>query len=394
MCGATSPVVIEARKPWPTGLRITIACKSAGDQIPLENELPTLQHTAHSVPQPILVTGIAGVAGFNAFHFLRRRFGDAVIGVRRPDLWPLAGPGIIACDVTNHDCVAKLFDQYGFQSVVNCLGSCKLKSCELDPMMAHRVNVVGTDNVISQAKQHNSTVVHTSIDLVFAGREPDEHPFTGYIETDTPDPVTVYGLKMVEAEQVVLSHCPNACVLRISLPMGNSFNGHAGAIDWIASRFKQNKPATLYFDEVRTPTYTDCLSRLMLQLLASPLSGIYHAGGSTQLSLYQIAQIVNVVGGYDPNLLQGCPRIEAGPMPPRAGNVALNSNKLTAALGFAPFVPWPATASLVPTHLGWHQDKSIRSLFASTGPEQIAKLLYQNHVDSTNEASFPNGAKV
>ena len=38
--------------------------------------------------------------------------------------------------------------------------------------------------------------------------------------------------------------------------------GHAGAIDWIQSRFKKGRPATLYFDEVRTPTYTDCLNPL------------------------------------------------------------------------------------------------------------------------------------
>ncbi|CAN0484700.1 unnamed protein product, partial [Hapterophycus canaliculatus] len=56
---------------------------------------------SNATARPILVTGLAGVTGFNAFHFLRRRFGDLVIGVRRPSLWPLTGPGIVACDVTN-----------------------------------------------------------------------------------------------------------------------------------------------------------------------------------------------------------------------------------------------------------------------------------------------------
>ena len=110
--------------------------------------------------------------------------------------------------------------------------------------------------------------------------------------------------------------------------MGVSFNGHAGAIDWIQSRFKKGRPATLYFDEIRTPAYTDCLNRLYERVLASDLAGLYHAGGPRALSLYQIAQIVNRVGGYDPNLLMGCPRIEAGPIPPRAGNVTMNSNAL------------------------------------------------------------------
>ena len=63
---------------------------------------------------------------------------------------------------------------------------------------------------------------------------------------------------MVEAQRLIDQAYPETCTLRISLPMGISFNGHAGAIDWIQSRFKKERPATLYFDEIRTPTYTDC----------------------------------------------------------------------------------------------------------------------------------------
>ncbi len=138
---------------------------------------------------------------------------------------------------------------------------------------------------------------------------------------------------MVAAEQLLADWMPEACTLRISLPMGVSFNGHAGAIDWIQSRFKKGRPATLYYDEVRTPAYTDCLNRLYERVLASDLCGVYHAGGPLALSLYEIAQIVNRVGGYDPKLLMGCPRIDAGPIPPRAGNVTMNSTALAEALG-------------------------------------------------------------
>ena len=113
--------------------------------------------------------------------------------------------------------------------------------------------------------------------------------------------------------------------LALALPMGISFNGHAGAIDWIQSRFKKSKPATLYVDEIRTPTYTDCLNRLCELVLAGNLRGLYHAGGPRPLSLFQIAQIINRVGGYAPQHLLGCPRMEAGPMPPRAGNVAMDA---------------------------------------------------------------------
>lgn len=320
-------------------------------------------------PLPMLITGIAGVPGYNAFHHFRSLYGEQVVGIRQTSMWPLAGDGIIACDVEDAAAMERLWDRYRFASLLSCAGSCRLKSCELDPQMAHRINVHGTENIMRSAQQHDTQVIHLSIDLVFAGRKNG-----GYVESDEPDPVTVYGAKMVEAEQVVRRLRPDACILRISLPMGISFNGHAGAIDWIASRFKQEKPATLYFDEVRTPKYTDCMNRIFERLLTHPLSGIFHAGGPRQLSLYEIAQIVNVVGGYEPELLQGCPRMEAGPIPPRAGNVTLNSSKLVEAIGYEPFDPWPFHDDLVPVDREWH--RSAERMPGSA--DQVHQLLYRN----------------
>ena len=213
-------------------------------------------------------------------------------------------------------------------------------------------------------------LVHLSIDLVFSGREEG-----GYVETSPIDPVTVYGQTMAAAEERILHGRPEACTLRISLPMGISFNGHAGAIDWIQSRFKKHRPATLYFDEIRTPTYTDCLNELCEVVLASDLAGLYHAGAPRRLSLYQIAQVINCAGGYDPSLLMGTPRHQAGPMPPRAGNVSMDSGKLAAALGYQPFDPWPLDEALVPTHRDWHLD-STHAIRGSA--EYLAEVLYRN----------------
>ena len=194
--------------------------------------------------------------------------------------------------------------------------------------MAQRVNVDTTQILLKVMEEYGARLVHLSIDLVFSGNGDG-----GLLETAPTDPVTVYGKTMVEGENLVLAQRPDAALLRISLPMGISFNGHAGAIDWIQSRFKKQRPATLYYDEVRTPTYTDCLNELFETMLAGDLHGLFHAGGPRRLSLFQIAQIVNRVGGYRAEDLLGCPRIEAGPMPPRAGDVTMNSDKLAQTLG-------------------------------------------------------------
>jgi dTDP-4-dehydrorhamnose reductase len=366
--------------------------------------------TNDSLPLPLLVTGVAGVAGYNAFQYFRRKYDGQVIGIRRKDNWPLRGPGIVACDGDDRDALARLFDQHQFAAVLNCEGTCKLKSCEMDPRMAERVNIDSVTTMLDVIGGTRTRLVHLSIDLVFSGTRGG-----GHVEENETDPVTVYGKTMAEAERILLpqlgrqfeqkvtKETKEACriepipaasssslpsfpsvssgpwtrrapaVLRISLPMGVSFNGHAGAIDWIGHRFKKGKPATLYYDEIRTPTYTDCLNPLLATVLARPeITGLFHAGGPRRLSLYEIAQIVNRVGGYDPDLLHGCPRIEAGPMPPRAGDVTLNSSKLTAALGYDPFDPWPLDDEHVPTHRQWHFESPRGS------PQLLAEVLYRN----------------
>lgn len=311
----------------------------------------TARHTLGPIPLPLLITGITGVAGFNALPYFQARYPGAVFGMRQTDS-PLTGPGVLACDAEDCDQLARLFDRYQFAAVLNCAGNCALKPCELDPQLAWRINVEGVRNLLKQTVPRGVRLVHLSVDLVFSGKRDGN-----YLENDPPDPVTVYGKTMVVAEEEVLAADPRACILRISLPMGVSFNGHAGAIDWIVSRFKKNRPATLYFDEIRTPTYTDCMNALYEAVLQRNLSGLFHAGGPRRLSLYQIGQIINRIGGYPPELLIGIPRRRAGPIPPRAGNVAMNSDKLAAALGYDPFDPWPLDDAMTPTDRQWHRTR-------------------------------------
>ena len=312
-----------------------------------------LEQSLPDPPLPLLITGIAGVPGYNALKFFQQRYPGQVIGVTQQDNTRLSGPGIVHCNMEDRDALSRLFDEYQFAAVLNCAGCCALKACEIDTRLAWRTNVEGLVSLLSLIVERPIRLVHLSVDLVYSGDKGNVH-----FEDDRTDPVTVYGKTMVSAEQVLQDWYKDACILRISLPMGVSSNKHAGAIDWILSRFKKNRPATLYYDEVRTPTYTCCLNRLYAKALASDLTGIYHAGGTRRLSLYQIAQIINRVGGYDPDLLMGCMRHAAGPLPPRAGDVSMNINKLTDALGYMPFDPWPLEERYVPTHRHWHYERA------------------------------------
>jgi len=299
---------------------------------------------------PVLVTGVSGVPGFNFFVHLRRKYGESIIGIRPKDTWRMRGEGIIGVNPDDYLGMSALFSRYKFKTVLNATGSCALKACELNQDLAFKTNVFSAQVIAKLCSEYKSRLVHISSDLVFSGISGEGN----YLEDSPVDPVTMYGKTMVEGEKTINKIYPDAAILRISLPMGPSFSGHAGAIDWITSRFKKHKPATLYFDEYRSPTYVEDMNDVFELFLSGNYSGIYHFGGPKNHSLYQIGQIINKAGGFDPKLLHGCLRHEAGPIPPRAGNVTMISEKILKIIGPNTIKPWPLKPHLVPGDLNWH----------------------------------------
>ena len=71
----------------------------------------------------------------------------------------------------------------------------------------------------------------------------------------------------------------------------------------------------------------------------------------------------------------GCNRIEAGPVPPRAGNVTMRSTKLIEAIGFSPFDAWPFDDRWNPTHREWHYDRGSDD---ENSAELLERILYMN----------------
>lgn len=323
---------------------------------------------------PLLITGITGVAGYNALAYFQSRFPNQVHGILPPDTIGFKAPNVHFCNPEHYEELNRIFEKYHFQAILDCSGNCALKACQLDPIIAWSLNVVVIENLVRLARKHSLRLVHLSVDMVYGGRENG-----GYTEDEPPCPVNVYGETMVEGEKVVASEDPFATILRISMPMGSSFNGHAGAIDWIASRFKKNRHATLYYDEVRTPTYTDCLNRVFRVFLSNDYAGILNAGGPQAVSLYQMAQIINRTGGFDPDLLFGLMKDESCPVPPRVSNCTLNSERLTRVLGYLPFDPWPLVPELMPTDREWHYKRK---------PGEPGSVSYMNRILALNPANY------
>ncbi len=120
-------------------------------------------------PLPLLITGISGVAGYNAFLHFRRLYPGRVIGVRPTRTWQLTGEGVVGLDTEDRAGLEDLFRTCRFRAVLNGTGNCALKSCELDPAMAWRTNVLSVIHVAAVARAHGARLVHLSSDLVFSG---------------------------------------------------------------------------------------------------------------------------------------------------------------------------------------------------------------------------------
>lgn len=340
---------------------------------PLSNE--------YNAGPPVLILGMPGVPGFNLFFRLRALFPGKVLGLAPPHATELSlpgnpfGPGLVAGDPEDYGTLASLCESHNIRTVIDASGWCALKSCESDPALGRRLNVAIGLNAMRAARARGARLIRLSTDLVYDGNPrpgPDGSPrLGGYREEDPVSPVTVYGKLMAEAEAAILDGYPEAAVLRIALPMGPSLNGHAGAIDWIESRFRKGRPATLYLDEVRSSLYAQDLGAIAAAFCANGERGIWHAGGPRPLSLYRIAQIVNRLGNYPPELLMGCPRAAAGPMPPRAGNVGMDTAKLRRLLGDGAVRPWPAEDAHVPDDDLWHNRRD-----AAFPEGEVARSLY------------------
>ena len=161
--------------------------------------------TPAEVPLPLLITGVAGVPGYNAMAYFHAKYPGRVVGIRQADNFRLVGPGVVACNAEDREGLARLFEQHRVRRRARLRRQLRLKQCELAPEIAWRINVEGVQNLLSQTVPRGLRLVHLSCDLVFSG----DDGRGGYVETDPTDPVTVYGNTMAVAEEIVSGRRPD-----------------------------------------------------------------------------------------------------------------------------------------------------------------------------------------
>jgi len=276
----------------------------------------------------ILVTGITSIHGWPIFCRLQEIVPEShLFGIAPPKTKKNIASNNVAFNcMTDFDNLARVRDEFQPTHIIHCAGVCDLDACEARPDWAHGINVRGARNLM-EVFGTEVYILYMSTDLVFSGEQPPED---GYTEDHSTDPVSVVGKTFVEAEAEVRNF-RNHCIVRLGLPLGDSFHGDKGAIDWIESRFKKNLPVTLFHDELRSCVSCEDVGEMAVKLLASESTGLYHFGGEKSWTLYEIGEYV-LEKGYAPELLTGILRHQEKNGPPRIGDVSLDSTRLTAML--------------------------------------------------------------
>ncbi len=272
----------------------------------------------------VLITGITSIHGWPIYRKLMEIFpAEKIVGVASPKTMEPCAANIHKVCITERGWLKMQMVSFRPSHVIHCGGVCDLDVCEDRPDWARLMNVGGA-KTIREVFSNTCHITYISSDLVFSGAMP---PPGGYDEGDIPEPVSVVGKTYLAAEAEI-SRSKNSCIVRVGLPLGDSFNGGKGAVDWIESRFKRCLPVTMFYDEIRSCVPCEDLADKVLFLALTGAKGIFHCGGDTPMSLFDIGQMVLRSGSYSKDLLTGASRLNDFGGPPRAGNICLNSCRL------------------------------------------------------------------
>ncbi len=280
----------------------------------------------------LLVTGVTGLLGLNlAWEALQA--GHEVVGVAGSRDLPNAPFPVLRADLSRPGALAEVWRTARPDAVVHTAALAHVDACEKQPDRAERLNALLPGEVAERARQEGVPLVHISTDAVFDGERGD------YTEDDPPRPLSVYARTKLAGEQAVLATYAQAVVLRVNF-FGWSLSGTRSLAEWFLNNLRLGRPMRGFTDVFFCPLLANHLARLVLEVLAKGLSGLYHATGSACTSKYAFGVALAKRFGYDPSLIRPTSVEEAGLAARRAHRLTLKNERLSRALDH-PLPAWP-----------------------------------------------------
>jgi dTDP-4-dehydrorhamnose reductase len=205
-------------------------------------------------------------------------------------------------------------------------------ACEKNPEHAFEVNVVATRNIVEVAKELAIPVAHISTDAVFDGSTQSLQT-----ETDSTNPISVYGRTKLLAEQAVMQ-LERHWIFRVSVLFGP---GKTNFVDKGLQALRSVRTYTVASDQVGTATYTLDAAGKILEVMESNRFGLFHLCNTGVCSRLELMQQAATLAGLPTGNILGKPMLEMGRAAPRPKFVVLDMAALKMA-GISPPRNWKA----------------------------------------------------
>jgi dTDP-4-dehydrorhamnose reductase len=231
----------------------------------------------------VYITGIAGMLGSNLAYLLRDRY--RVFGV---DLHPITIYhvtesifSVMDTGQLRQDLILNQVD-----TVIHCAALVDVDGCEANPEYAEQINYILTRDITNICESLHIKLIFISTDAVFDGKADYL-----YRETDTPNPVSVYGKTKLKAEEAVLAGKDNL-VVRTNI-YGFNYRDKFSFGEWILNSLQNNMPLSMFYDLYFSPLMVNELAELLDQCMEKELCGLYHACSTGSISKYDIAKAIS-----------------------------------------------------------------------------------------------------
>lgn len=255
----------------------------------------------------IFVTGAGGQLGHELVR-VAEEGGHSVTASTRDDL-----------DITKPADIRDAFAATRPDVVIHAAAWTAVDACERDADRAFAVNGTATGFVAHAAQNVGARVVYISTDYVFDGHKP-----TAYVESDEPNPQSVYGASKLAGERVMSDR---DAIIRISWVCG--FHG-PNMVKTIL-RLADSQPELKFVnDQIGSPTFADDAAAMIVRLAEEQRRGLWHVTNQGVASWFDFAQDVLRAAGMDPQRVRPVSTDELAPPRPakRPANSVLDNSAL------------------------------------------------------------------
>lgn len=189
-------------------------------------------------------------------------------------------------DITNEHAIKSFITKNDIKIIINCAAYTAVDKAESDEEMADQVNHLAVKHLASISKERGIKLVHISTDYVFDGTN-----YKPYTETDSTNPMGVYGKTKLDGEDELIKINPsNSIIIRTSWV----YSSHsANFVKTILRLGKEKEQLGVIFDQVGTPTYARDLAKAILEIIPKIQNSklnIYHYSNEGVTSWYDFAK--------------------------------------------------------------------------------------------------------